>query len=198
MHVGRSYLRHDLQSFRASDLHATYQASAPHSRRGIIQKLFPRIDLAPAKLILRLDADNLVEQLVGTSSRSDPDDRLQFIVIERPISLRRRGKETRIVLADNAQRAAAPDENMIRMLRKAHFYLAQLTDGSGRSISEVATANEMDRSDFSRVLRLAFLAPKITDQILSFAQPPELTAQTILRLRELPHSWTEQYELLGA
>ena len=176
---------------RASDLHATYQASTPQHRRSIIQKLFPRIDLAPAKLILRLDAENLVEQLAGSPVRSEPDDRLRYIAIERPISLRRRGKETRIVLADNSRRAVASDENMIRMLRKAHFYLAQLTDGSGRSISNVATANKMDRSDFSRVLRLAFLTPKIADQILSGSQSSELTAQTLSRLPELPHSWTE-------
>jgi DNA invertase Pin-like site-specific DNA recombinase len=165
---------------RASALHESYKSSPPQHRRDFVRKLFPRIELTPAKLILRLDAQALAEQLIGDASKIDVENHRQLSSIERPISLRRRGKETKIVLTDSARRTRAPDENLIRMLQKAHSYLAQLTDGSGRSISDVAAANSIDRSDFSRVLRLAFLAPQITDQILSGSQVPSS------RLRSYP------------
>ena len=84
------------------------------------------------------------------------------------------------------------------MLRKAHSFLTLLTDTSGRWISAVAADNNIDGSDFSRVLRLAFVAPQITDRIMSGTQQPELTGQKISRLPELPRSWTEQHQLPGA
>lgn len=83
------------------------------------------------------------------------------------------------------------------MIARANDYLRQLTDGSGRSISDVAGANGIDRSDFSRILRLAFLAPDLVDRILNGSQPIELTAQKLSRIADLPHSWIEQRALLG-
>jgi site-specific DNA recombinase len=48
------------------------------------------------------------------------------------------------------------------------------------------------------VLRLAFLAPQVTDQIVSGTQSADLTAQKLSRLLELPHAWSEQQALLDA
>ncbi|QDZ01337.2 recombinase family protein [Nitratireductor mangrovi] len=182
---------------QASALYASYKTCTPQHQRDLVRQLFPRIELTSAKLILRFDAKALAELLVGNASVSDAENDRQLTSIERPISLRRRGKETKIVLTDSSGRTSAPDENLIQILQKAHSYLAQLTDGSGRRICEVAAANGIDRSDFSRVLRLAFLAPKITGQILSGSQPPELTAQKLSRMPELPHAWSQQQRLLG-
>jgi DNA invertase Pin-like site-specific DNA recombinase len=183
---------------RASELHTRYQASPSWQRRNIIQKLFPRIELAPAKLVLCLDVKNLAEQLLGDALEGGAEGQPQLALIERPMSLRRRGKEIRVVLADRNQRSSVPDENLIKMLQRAHFFLGELTDESGRSISEVAAANKIDRSDFSRVLRLAFLSPAITDRIVAGTQLPELTAQKLSRIPGLPHSWVEQCELFDA
>ena len=50
----------------------------------------------------------------------------------------------------------------------------------------------------SRIIRLAFLAPSIIEEIARGQQPPELTAQALsTRPDDLPLSWSAQRKLLG-
>jgi hypothetical protein len=59
------------------------------------------------------------------------------------------------------------------------------------SLSEVAVA-------ISRIVRLAFLAPEIVEQIVNGCQPPELTAESLLKDRtQLPLDWESQHRMLG-
>jgi transcription initiation factor TFIIIB Brf1 subunit/transcription initiation factor TFIIB len=100
-------------------------------------------------------------------------------------------------MADRSRRAAIPDATLLKLVGKAHHYLAQITDGSNRGISDIAEANDVDRSDVGRALRLAFLAPSIVDRIVAGTQPADLTAHQLSRLPDLPLSWSEQEMLLG-
>jgi hypothetical protein len=48
------------------------------------------------------------------------------------------------------------------------------------------------------LLRLPWLAPDITTAIINGRKPPQLTAQTLMRLTpRLPAGWVEQRKLLG-
>ena len=48
------------------------------------------------------------------------------------------------------------------------------------------------------LLRLPWLAPDITTAIINGRKPPQLTAQTLMRLTPwLPAGWAEQRKLLG-
>jgi site-specific DNA recombinase len=50
----------------------------------------------------------------------------------------------------------------------------------------------------SRIIRFAFLAPNIVEQIAAGCQPPELTAESLLRhYDQLPLAWKEQHKMLG-
>jgi site-specific DNA recombinase len=49
----------------------------------------------------------------------------------------------------------------------------------------------------ARVLKLAFLAPGITAAILDGRQPPDLTADTLIKMSDLPCSWALQRQRLG-
>jgi hypothetical protein len=52
---------------------------------------------------------------------------------------------------------------------------------------EIGKREKVDKRYVSRVIRLAFLAPEIVEQIVNGCQPPELTAQSLLNDRiELP------------
>ena len=52
-------------------------------------------------------------------------------------------------------------------------------------------------SYFTRVLRIAYMAPDIIEAIVEGRQPPELTANTLVRLKNLPIDWPGQREALG-
>jgi site-specific DNA recombinase len=55
----------------------------------------------------------------------------------------------------------------------------------------------VSRSYFTRVARLTYLAPDITQAILGGRQPPDLTAKKLLAHSRLPLAWHEQRSLLG-
>ena len=49
-----------------------------------------------------------------------------------------------------------------------------------------------------RVIRFAFLAPNIVEQVAGDQQPPDFTAESLQRGRaELPLAWDAQRKLLG-
>ena len=64
------------------------------------------------------------------------------------------------------------------------------------SATEVAARYHVDKTYVSRVVRLGFLSPKITQRILAGEQPPNLNARRLLGLRSIPLSWAEQERLL--
>ena len=67
------------------------------------------------------------------------------------------------------------------------FYLSQTGNlAGGRSASY-----------FTRVLRIAYLAPDIIEAIIARRQPPELTANKLVRVKNLPIDWAGQREALG-
>jgi site-specific DNA recombinase len=63
---------------------------------------------------------------------------------------------------------------------------------------EIGRREKVGKRYVSRVMRLAFLAPEIVEQIVNGCQPPELTAQSLLNDRtELPLAWKAQHKVLG-
>ena len=89
-----------------------------------------------------------------------------------------------------------PDAGLVQLVAKAHTYLAKLTDGSERSLTQIAAECRTGLSEVSRILPLAFLAPSIVDAIMTSRQSLTLTAQQLLRLSDLPILWREQVDLL--
>ncbi|MFZ1415242.1 MAG: hypothetical protein WAS73_11790 [Defluviicoccus sp.] len=83
-----------------------------------------------------------------------------------------------------------PDETLIRALARPHRWKRILENGTCRSAGEIAEAEQFDRSDANRLLRLTLLAPDIQEAILDGRQG---AAVTLARLMEpYPVSWNEQ------
>jgi len=61
----------------------------------------------------------------------------------------------------------------------------------------LAATNGVNPSYFTRVLRLAYLAPDIVEAIVAGQQPSELTANRLVRMHDVPIDWTGQREHLG-
>jgi hypothetical protein len=103
-----------------------------------------------------------------------------------------------MVLTDGAPPAPLPDAALIDLLSRAHRYLQLVSDGTDKSMTDVAQICGTDTSEVSRLLPLAFVSPAITDAILSGQQPVDLTARRLSRLDDLPLCWQEQSRLLGS
>ena len=65
------------------------------------------------------------------------------------------------------------------------------------SFAALAKRQGVSPSYFTRLVRLSYLAPDITEAILDGRQPPDLTADKLLAHSRLPLGWHEQRTVLG-
>lgn len=110
-----------------------------------------------------------------------------------PITIRKRGGRKLVVAPDGTPWSpprARIDSTLIKALARAHRWKRMLDDGRYGSISELATAEKLDRGYLGKILMLTLLAPAIVEAILDGRQPAELSVHV---LREgFPVEWAEQ------
>jgi site-specific DNA recombinase len=169
----------------------------PIGRRELVRKFVRRVTLKPGWLTIEIDQSAIVTELLPglAQPKSEQDD--VVVSIECPISLRRRGVEMRMVVANSAHPHRRPDAGLVQLILRAHRCLAMLVDGQGKTIIDVAITEEVDASQVSRILPLAFLSPSIVDSIFAGTQPTSLTPLRLARLPDLPATWRQQAELLA-
>ena len=112
--------------------------------------------------------------------------------ITRPLTIKRRGQEMKMVIGGELPATANKDIGIIKLVAKAHALRSGLEDGSIPSILEFATVHNIDHGDARRMLPLGYLAPDIVEAILSGHQPADLTVQQLKSGYDLPVFWTEQ------
>ncbi len=88
------------------------------------------------------------------------------------------------------------DAGLLKRITRAQELQTIFTRG-GRSMSEMAAAAGLSDAYFTRMLRLGFLAPDITQAILHGRQPADLTAQKPMADTRLPLDWHDQRTALG-
>lgn len=62
--------------------------------------------------------------------------------------------------------------------------------------AELGSKHGVNKSYGSRVVRLNFIAPDITEAIFAGSQPAALDAKMLLGLHDLPLSWSDQKQKL--
>ena len=92
---------------------------------------------------------------------------------------------------------ARPNPSLIKLIVRAHLFEARLLQSRDGTCAELARRENLNRSYYSRVIRLAYLAPDITRAILDGRQPPGLSAARLVRHSSLPLAWPEQRMTLG-
>ena len=124
------------------------------------------------------------------------EDETQILSV--PIRLRRAGREiTMRIDGTDPFATAKPDTRLIRLLIRARRFNATLVGGDGVPFAALAKRDGVSPSYFTRLVRLSYLAPDITQAILEGRQPHDLTADQLLAHSRLPLAWHEQRTLLG-
>ena len=121
-----------------------------------LHQLFRRITTRPGWIRFEMYPNYLLAWLIDKAS--DTDENQATIVIEQALSLRRRGVESRLVLSNGAP-IPNPDPALIDFIVRANRYLAALTDGSSRTLTQIAVDHGTNISEVSRLLPYAFLHP---------------------------------------
>ena len=115
-----------------------------------------------------------------------------------PARLKRCGGASRLIITDDDMESEQePAPALVKVLDRAHDWFTRLATGKAQSAADIARDEELTRSYVTRVVRLAFLAPDITEAMLNGRQPPELNAERLVRCSLLPLAWDDQRRVLG-
>ena len=87
-----------------------------------------------------------------------------------------------------------PDISLIHAIARAHFWLKVLSDGTYQSVEELAEVAKWNPKVIRKALRLAFLAPDITETIILGSHPKSLSVSELQAVAA--PSWDEQRRLL--
>ena len=111
-----------------------------------------------------------------STSQGVNDDETELLSV--PVRLRRAGREIRMVIDSTDPFAAAkPDARLIKLLLRARRFNSTLAEGEGVPFAALAQREGVSRSYFTRLVRLSYLAPDLTQAILDGRQPHDLTAE---------------------
>jgi hypothetical protein len=86
------------------------------------------------------------------------------------------------------------DSALIKAVVRAHRWRQMIESGKYASSAELATAEKVNDSYLSRILRLTLIAPDIIEAILTGRQPSTLQLDDLLK--PLPAAWELQHSAL--
>jgi len=113
------------------------------------------------------------------------------------MQIRRRGFEMRLVIQGGRAPAPLVDLALMKAIARGRQWSDDLLAGRVESVLAIAKREGVLANYVRRLVRLAFLAPKIVEAIATGHQPPELTAKVLTERIELPLLWNEQERAVG-
>jgi DNA invertase Pin-like site-specific DNA recombinase len=186
-----------VEHLKAAEALARALRTAPASeQREMLLALIARIIIADDRISVVLRAD-VFRSRIGIREGEDQAGQGDGLVLDLPVSFRRRGVETRLIIGEAGSAMTAPDPKLVKLLGQAQQWHAELRLERELSLNALAERHGVDSGDISRILPFAFLAPDLIEAIIDGRQPPELSAARLNRLNKLPLSWARQRDLLG-
>jgi site-specific DNA recombinase len=190
---------------RAADIGKQWPELSVARKRAVLTALVERIEVSLDQIDIRLRPPQLgvLLDVPNTSPQVANDEKSELLSV--PVRLRRAGREIRMVIDSTDPFAAAkPDARLIKLLLRARRFNATLAEGvpfaalaEGVPFAALAEREGVSRSYFTRLVRLSYLAPDITQAILDGRQPRDLTAEKLLEHSRLPLAWHDQRTVLG-
>jgi hypothetical protein len=118
---------------------------------------------------------------------------VSHVTVRVPLTIRRRpGRKTMVSLgfgAEGGRIATKADPALVKALARAFRYQKLLDEGRYASISEMATAEKIERGYLGTLLRLTLLAPDLVEAIMNGRQPEGATLPRLLEV--VPVVWGE-------
>lgn len=114
-----------------------------------------------------------------------------------PLKMKRRGVETRVIIAGGEDATRQIDPALLKAVARARAWFDELASGRVRSFGEIAQRESVTRRYVERLSRLAFATPAIVEAICGGHQPADLSAETLLKRIDLPLDWSAQLKVLA-
>ncbi|MGR3323216.1 MAG: recombinase family protein [Pseudooceanicola sp.] len=149
--------------------------------------LVERTDIAPGAMTVTLGAAAVATTLELDEQGIDP----AALKVTEPFQHRKRGVETRLILADQP---AGRDEVLIRNIALAHHWFGRIK--AGDSFAHIAETAGVSKRRVQQMIGLAFLAPDIVRDVFDGKQPVGFTSDWC-KTHTLPSDWDEQRRVLA-
>ena len=182
---------------RAAEIGKSWPELPGARQRAVLTALIERIDVGADQIDMHFRPARLGALLdVAAPLPSASDDETQILSV--PIRLRRAGRViTMRIDGTDPFATAKPAARLIKLLIRAHRFNTTLVDGDSMPFAALAKREGVSPSYFTRLVRLSYLAPAITQAILEGRQPRDLTADQLLAHSRLPLAWDKQRAVLG-
>jgi hypothetical protein len=182
---------------RAAEIGKRWPELPVARKRVVLTALIERIEVRVDQIDIRFRPSRLSALLdaAATPLQGATDDETEILPV--PVRLRRAGREIRMVIDGADPFVAKPDARLIKLLLRARRFNATLADSEGIPFAVLVQREGVSRSYFTRLVRLSYLAPDITQAILDGRQPRDLTAEKLLEHSRLPLAWHDQRIALG-
>ena len=149
--------------------------------------LIEQIVVAPGQVSIAMSSETIAH-LFGVEPRDLPN---AALALRLPFQLRKRGVETKIVLAETPPER---DEVLIRNVANAHTWFERIK--AGDTFTAIANAEGISKRRIQHMIGLAFLAPDLVRDVLEGEQPIGFTSDWC-KTHVLPTDWNEQRRLLA-
>jgi site-specific DNA recombinase len=167
-------------------------------QRAFVTALIERIEVGAHQIDIQFRPTRLGALLDAPAAPlpSATDDETQMLSV--PVRLRRSGREiTMLIDGTDPFATAKPDARLIKLLIRARRFNTALVGSDCLPFAALAKREGVSPSYFTRLVRLSYLAPDITQAILDGRQPRDLTADKLLAHSRLPLTWHDQRTMLG-
>ena len=114
-----------------------------------------------------------------------------------PLRMKRRGVETRIIMAEGDDLPWKVDPALLKAVARAKAWFEELASGRVRSLTDIARREKIAPRYVERLSRLSLVAPRIVEAVCQGRQPTDLSAETLLNRIDLPLEWSAQLDALG-
>jgi hypothetical protein len=164
---------------RAGEIGKSWTELPGARQRAFLTTLIERIDVGADQIDIHLRPTRLAALLdvALTPLPSATEDETRILSI--PVRLRRSGREIRMLIEGMDPFATAkPDARLVKLLIRADRFNAALVGSDGVPFAALAMRQGVSPSYFTRLVRLSYLAPDITEAILDGRQPRDLTANS--------------------
>ena len=111
-----------------------------------------------------------------------------------PLTIRKRNGRPKILPPDEVtvRDGRSQDPHVLRAIARAWNWRRQLETGAASTIQDIATAEKVSDRYVGRLVRLAYLAPAVLEQLVIRRMPPALSLNDLVAVAERP--WAEQME----
>jgi hypothetical protein len=105
------------------------------------------------------------------------------VTVSVPLAIRHRNGRPRIVLPDIAE-VMPSDGNqarvtLLRAIARAWHWRRQIESGEATTLSDIAAAEKITRPFVSRLVKLAYLSPKLLERLISGAPDLEIPVEAL-------------------